>query len=308
MDELWERSVPMYKISNLEVEHIFYDFNKSKVLKYEPVNIGCRNSNYIVGTNSGRYLLRICPQNDKGYKNEKAVFEALYGLVNIPKLLYITKVKENTCLVYEYIESVSMQKLLIDNKILEDEIISQVARNAATIHNLRKEDISGLNELNLPPFNTWYDLFLDNKSACERLGFDTVKRIKKLIADNGQAIQIIDSYNSFIHCDFRPANMLIDNNNKVFFVDWEFAIFGHTLADIGQFFRYNHCFNKDQKNIFEEEYNNVANIRLPKNWFDLSKLRDLVNPLQMIGTEKDMPEKFKDLKEIVLSTLKYFGY
>ncbi|WP_202708866.1 aminoglycoside phosphotransferase family protein [Sporosalibacterium faouarense] len=308
MDHLWERSIPLYKISKYDLNSIFHNFNSSTVLKFQPINIGCRNTNYIVQTNSGKYLLRICPLNDEGFKNEVAAFKALYDLVNMPKLLSITKVNENSCLIYEYIESMSMQSLLLENQILENNVISQVARSAAIIHNLNEDDISGLNELDLPPFDTWYDLFLNNDFAAKRLGADTVNRVKKLVTDHNQLILQIDLYNSFIHCDFRPANMLINKEDKVFFVDWEYAGFGHTLADIGQFFRYEHCFNKEQKRLFEKEYNSVAKIKLPRNWYDLSKLRDLVNPLQMIGSNRELPQKFRDLKGIVIDTLEYFGY
>ena len=47
---------------------------------------------------------------------------------------------------------------------------------------------------------------------------------------------------------------------------------------------------------------------MPSDWYQLSKLRDLVNPLQMLGAKENLPQKYADLKNIVLNTLAFFGY
>jgi thiamine kinase-like enzyme len=118
----------------------------------------------------------------------------------------------------------------------------------------------------------------------------------------------IDKYISFTHSDFRPANMLIDKSNSIWIVDWEFSGFGHSLGDIGQFFRYENNFNQKQIRMFQEAYNSSSNRILPSDWYELSKLRDLVNPLQMLGAKENLPQKYTDLKNIVLNTLVFFGY
>lgn len=51
-----------------------------------------------------------------------------------------------------------------------------------------------------------------------------------------------------------------------------------------------------------------SNKSLPSDWYELSKLRDLVNPLQMLGAKENLSQKYADLKDIILNTLAYFGY
>lgn len=312
MDNLWERSIPFYNIDVKEATEIFKKYDRQfEVVNLLSINVGCRNSNYKVTTNKGNFLLRICPINDLSYKKEQSICELFYEGLRIPKLFFICEnsIIQRTCLIYEYIDGTSMQEIIIQNGKIQDDILAQVAESAAYIHN--HDDVSHWKFQTLedyPPFSTWYDLFLSEANVTERLGSDVVRRIKKLILDKEKDLKEIERYISFIHSDFRPSNMLVDKNDKIWIVDWEFAGFGHTLADIGQFFRYSNCFEVSQIKKFEAVYNSFFKRNLPDDWYNLSKLRDLINPLQMIGGKQELSEKYADLKKLVLDTLFMFDY
>ena len=310
MDNLWERSIPFYNLGLREMEKVFREYDKNiEILNYNPINVGCRNSNYKVVSNKGCFFLRICPQNDFSYKKERIISEVFNEQVKTPKLLYTSEnnITERTCLIYEYIDGNSLQEIQLQRSGIEDDIIIQVAKNAAIIHN---HEILFDFEFNVdyPPFLTWYDLFLDKKVVAERLGKDIKKRVKAMLKSKKRDLLEIDTYISFIHSDFRPANMLIDKSHNVWIVDWEFSGSGHRLADIGQFFRYADCFEHRQIKIFEEVYNCYSNRNLPSDWYELSRLRDLVNPLQMLGAKENLPQKYVDLKKLVVETCSFFGY
>lgn len=310
MDNIWERSIPLYNIGFKEIVDVFTEYDRTfKILNYTPIRVGCRNSNYKVYTNKGYFLLRVCPINDISYKKEKIINELFYGRLNIPKLFFVSEssIAQRACLIYEYIHGSSMEEVLIQRGGCKDSIIVQVAESAAYIHNYHIEK-KGDFDNDYPPFLKWYDLFLQNEIASERIGEEIKKRIRKLITEKTESLYEIDKYISFTHSDFRPANMLMDKNNSVWIVDWEFSGFGHSLGDIGQFFRYENNFNQNQIKIFQEAYNNCSEKDLPYNWYELSKLRDLVNPLQMLGARENLPRKYNDLKDIVLGTLAFFGY
>lgn len=102
--------------------------------------------------------------------------------------------------------------------------------------------------------------------------------------------------------------MLVDENNQVFFVDWESASIGHSLTDIGQFLRYRSFFKNIDIEIFEQVYNTFANRKLPDNWFELSLFIDLVNPLQILSINQETPFRNTDLINIIEGTLAYWGY
>ena len=141
-----------------------------------------------------------------------------------------------------------------------------------------------------------------------KLGENLYKRIKKLVLAKETFIEEIENFKSFIHCDFRPSNMIVDENNKVYFVDWESASWGHSLADVGQFFRYRSFFNNNNINCFEKSYNSFANNKLPDNWFDLSLFRDLINPLQLLSSNQKAPLRDADLINIINDTLTYWDH
>lgn len=119
---------------------------------------------------------------------------------------------------------------------------------------------------------------------------------------------IRNRYESFIHCDFRPANKLVDEDKQVFIVDWESACTGHSLADIGQFFRYRFFFNNTHISLFEKVYNTYAIRKLPDNWYELSLFRDLVTPLQLLSSNQEASYRNADLINIINRTLDYWEY
>lgn len=310
MDDQWERSIPLFNIGMVEAKDLFAAYDKRiEIIELTPIHTGCRNSNYKVRTNQGNYLLRICPSDDVSYRKEQAVSEIFHGRIRIPEVLHLSdhNSTQRACLIYEYIDGTSMQELINQQGRLDDQFLIQVAESASYIHNHKVEDRDEFAD-NYPPFTTWYDLFLDDDLVTARLGTDMKARVKKLIEHKQDSLQVIESYVSFIHSDFRPANMVVDTQTQVWIVDWEFAGFGHSLADLGQFFRYAHCFGRQQVHKFAEVYNYYSNRPLPDDWYELSKLRDLVNPLQMLGARGDLPQKFADLKNIVRDTLEFFEH
>lgn len=308
MDTKWERSIPIHDISLEYIMDIFKIWNENIVVRdYRAIRLGCRNSNYIVSTQKGEYLLRVS-LDKKSYQNEINVYQKVDDVVNVPRL-YHSMVYNGICvLIYEYIESTSLQKIFEDSSYDKTDAIAQVAKALAMIHNLGLNNTNGLLKLDIPPFEMWYDYFLENSNVKERLGSDIIKRVRNLIIDNKQSLTKIDEYHSLIHSDFRPANMIIDNNNIVYFVDWESACKGHILADVGQLFRYGELFCTEDIECFKTYYDKAANVKLPNDFFKLSKIRDLVNPLQMLSSNANKPCMYRDLIHVIVSTLEYFGY
>lgn len=306
MDVLWERSVPIYKMSIGSMLNIFRKFdNGIKINGYKLINVGARNSNYIVDTSLGKFFLRICPEGSEGYRNELVSYLLLKERINIPRPLYVDNIGFTKYVIYEYINGVSLQGVS-----LTEGMITKIAEALGRIHNLKEEEYSKYKIFKFPPFKLWYDLFLDNENLKMRLDDDIICRVKKLVSEKSNELEVIDSYKGYTHCDFRPSNMIIDKLGDIYYVDWEFSNYNHILGDIGQFFReFNgRAISSSILELFEEKYNGVSEVKLPKGWFDLAKLRDLVNPLQMLGDDANAPRKYEDLKKIVIETLEYFGY
>lgn len=307
LDLNWERSIPILYIKIDNIKNIFTEYDKTiNISDFSAIKLGCRNSNYIVCTNKSKFLLRITNLND--FNNEINAYKLMKGKISIPSLLFHTTIHNMNIFIYQYINGVSLQKHIVANNQCDHFLLEQVAKASAIIHNTSKEKTVGLAEWDLPPYEVWYETFLENPMVRARIGEEKHERIQRLVFDKQEFISEIDSIKSFIHCDFRPANMLVNDNRQVYFVDWESACMGHSLADIGQFFRYRQFFDNTHINLFEQVYNSFANKKLPDNWFELSLFRDLVNPLQLLSSNQEAPLRNADLVNIIEGILKYWNY
>lgn len=307
LDLKWERYIPILDIKIDELKNIFTEYDKTiNVSDYSAIQLGCKNSNYIVCTNKSKFLLRIT--NLTGFNNEIIAYELVKGKINIPNLLFHTTKHNMNIFIYQYINGVPLQKHIIENNQCDYSLLEQVAKASAIIHNTPKEKTVGLAKLDVLPYEVWYESFLDNAMVRARIGEEIRERIQRLVFDKQKFISEIDSFKSFIHCDFRAANMLVNEYEQVFIVDWEGAWWGHSVADIGQFFRFCSFFNDTHINLFEQVYNSFAEKKLPDNWFELSLFRDLVNPLQLLSSNQEAPLRNADLVNIIEGILTYWDY
>lgn len=298
MEQNWERSAELIRPHKNEIEHLFAGFDSAlQVSGFRPVLKGCRSSNYIVETSGGKFFLRFSP--DAGHsRNEKSAFDLLGKKINMPELLYYSSKNGRTVLIYEYIESESLDSLIKKNGTIPAEIIRQAARTAALIHN--ETPPAGLFfQENIPPFFTWYDYFLSLPAVRERLGAQLIERIQAYIKKQPENLKKTEADKTLIHCDFKTANMLAAPDGRLYVVDWEYTGPGHRVSDIGQFFRYKNCFPPDAHRIFENEYNSCSDTGLAANWYALSRLRDLANLLEMIGRHENAPVKFNGITETI---------
>lgn len=316
MDCKLERIIPFYKIDKKIVNHLFYIFDRNLVVEsITPLLEGCRNTNYVVHIKNSAsvFLLRIFPINDESWKKEKKLLNLLKNEISVQKLYFLSQdesIELRTFAIYEFAQGITLQSAIKSGYILDENLIKDIGKTLASIHNHAYTKVGFLDDALevksfLPPLETWYEMFL-GENARDRLGAETVKNIENLILSKQENLEQMDKQVSLVHGDFGPTNILVHNGKLSCILDWEFAMAGHPISDIGQFFREEQCLNKNLIVAFEKSYSEVSKTKLSKNWYKLGKLRDLVNLIQMINGENDLPEKHKNFKKLIISTLQNY--
>jgi aminoglycoside phosphotransferase (APT) family kinase protein len=312
MEYNWERTFPFMELSKDKIIELFEGvLEEENIVNIIPISEGCRTTNYIIETNEykHKYILKIFFSKEQNYKREIKLLNKLKTdkKILVPQIYKMSKdkfIQGREYAIYQFIEGKTLGQAINEGYKLEDMFIRDVARSLAKIHSY-KFQITGFLDENLNIKEELPPLTLGDKCR-ERLGKDTVERIRQIVEKNKSILMELDKDVRLVHGDFQGTNILIKDNKLAGILDWEFVMAGHPLADIGQFFRYEEYFDEKSIQVFEDEYNKNSTHTLMNEWYRISKLRDLVSLIQLLDMKKDMPNKFSHIKNIIISNLNKF--
>ena len=127
LDLKWERYIPILDVSIDELKHIFAKFdNAIDIIKFNPIQLGCKNSNFIVSTNKGMYVLRIV--NNTVLNNEFAAYDLVCNIINVPHLLFQRISHNKKIFIYQYIKGISLQKNIKKNIQFENYLLNKLEK------------------------------------------------------------------------------------------------------------------------------------------------------------------------------------
>lgn len=308
MDSKWERVIPYIELNVQTAEKMMSAINPGeKIQKISLIKKGLRNSNYRIEYENKKFLLRVYGVNDDWWKKEKVIYNHVSEKVRVPKLYYLGEefsIINKPYAIFEYVDGPTLDEYL-QNENYDKNVISEIGQNLALVHETPYNEVGFFEDslvvtTKLPPLREWFDMFLSG-NAERKLGTELSDRIRKYIENNENNIKRIEERIAFVHNDFRPINIII-NNNKPYFIDWEGSMAGHVFGDIGQFLRIKEQITEKTEKLFIDSYNNTTKNKLPEDYKELAKIRDLVNPLQMLGSKHDLHNKDRDLINIIRTT------
>lgn len=316
MEYDWERTFPFLEVDNSIVSKLFEGIlSENNIVSVTPINQGCRTTNYIIESDRSKYILKIFFSMEQNYMREIRLLTILKdnNILPVPKIYKASKhelIGNRQYAIYEYIDGETVGIAINDGYELDESFVRSVARALAKIHSYKFSKVGFLGEkLNiskeLPPLICWYENSMGNMARM-RLGKSIIDKINKIVEKNKQVLNELDKDIRLVHGDFQVTNILVKDGNLSGILDWEFAMAGHPIADIGQFFRYEEYFNNKLIQSFQEEYNKNSDYKLGNNWYKIGKLRDLINLIQLIDTKDDMPNKHNHIKTMVMDTIRGF--
>ncbi|MBV8274308.1 MAG: phosphotransferase, partial [Verrucomicrobia bacterium] len=107
-------------------------------------------------------------------------------------------------------------------------------------------------------------------------------------------------------CDYNLKNILIRKVGSVWKVagvlDWEFAIAGSPLVDIGNFLRFEDELPSGFSGSFIKGYLSNS-IGLPGNWRKVARLLDLASMVNFLDNAEETPKSFRTAVSVIANTV-----
>lgn len=311
----WERTLPLVKINNDLIINLFKGVVKAEdIVHIDLLDEGCRTTNYMISTKSeNKYLLKIFYENDKSYKKDISLFNMIKNNIPVQDILKIDRdmrINNKEYIIYRYIDGNTISQWLKQGKKLTKELLISVASILGQIHNIKFETRGYLDEkLNVTnevePIANLFDKHI-NDNVKLRLGNENINKIKSIIYKYEEELSYIEKDSRLIHGDFQGTNIIINNETVSGIIDWEFCMSGSPLMDMGQFFRYEEYFDNELIIAFENEYKKVCDYKLMDNWYNISKIIDLLSLIQLMNRDEDMPNKYNKIIQIIEVVIEKF--
>ena len=210
-------------------------FWKNKI-KIKPIKGGLTNQNFLVQENSKKFFVRLgddIPEHNVSRSKELIASNAAAEIGLSPAVIYNTK----GVLILEYIEGAMLSNDSIVDKL--ESIISLIKK----IHSEMSKKLYG-HSVNFGAFDAikrYAKLLKNHKNSYTQLLPSLLFQADKLEI-NTSPYDIVFCHNDLIFTNF------LDDEDRLWIVDWEYSGFNNPLFDLGDFA--SHCNFSENKEIF----------------------------------------------------------
>jgi len=220
---------------------IFQTHFQESVLSVNEIKAGAMTFKYEVSLPKQKYIIKIYPPSRAfvASKEFNVLNKAAAYPIKIPRVCFINKIQEGSCLIYEKIPGRALNFNALGSKDKE-RIAMQVAENFTGLRQVQFEGYGSLTE-DEPQFDTWR-AFLEHNI---KRGIDNLRKADVL--DNARVTLI---HNYLQHCietlansrdgivwsDMSQENIIIRNNELAGFIDFEGCFYGDQLLSLGYLF------------------------------------------------------------------------
>ena len=255
------------KLDKEKIDSILSNYNLGDMKKFEGIKEGIENTNYLIETNKGKYILTIYEKRVN--KNDLPFFSQL--MLGLSKKNFISP-KPISNKNSKYISDFGNKKLMIvsylegkSKKNLSPSDCKIVGRESAKMHEITKNfNFKRENSLSV---KSWRKIFDQVKDKCGKIHADLPKLIE------GNLIDVEKDWpsalpNGIIHADLFSDNIFFKKNEFSGFIDFYFSCNDFYALEIAICFnalcfegvKENLSFNVTKAKKFMEGYNEVRKI------------------------------------------------
>jgi fructokinase len=315
-----------HTITNQTIQKILAQaFPQEKISNTELLVGGLINSNIKVEFESGRepVVLRVYRDGSEVCRKEVALIELIQSQVPVSRIVYAAANTE-VCTelpafaIFAFVPGITFQQLKRSGSL---EAIQQAACSVgATLAAIGRFQFpkSGRLQPNgslevgesfiegVDPIPRLLDTFLQSPICQSRAGTRLVKHLHEFAWSWSSRIPDLDSEPSLVHCDFGNRNILVREQNGRWVVaavlDWEFAMSGSPLLDVGHFLRYEKFDDPLREPHFSQAFLEHGG-NLPQNWREIVRVIDLTALVECL-THDELPSDVEsELLALIRATL-----
>lgn len=291
-------------------QKLFAEYDpRARVAGLQLVPEGMSTSNYIIDIqdNSRKFLLKIYPEGGGNSALEVSSYRYARQYVNVPDIYLFdqsSRVIDRTYIIMDYINGMTLREYVVHHQRFAEKIAYDIGSKLVLLHQREYQTMALLDE-NLDiqkvllPVTTLHEYCL-NDIAGTRISSETKHDVLEFISGNRDMLKKLALHFVFSHGDFNPSNILIDYQDNVWFIDFEYSLAAPVYYDIGKFFRgrveLDRYIGKSVYDHFSSGYNAIAKQPLPEDWIKLEKLMDIAGMLELINKEK-LPEGWQEAIE-----------
>lgn len=292
-----------------------------RVLEVQPLTDGLRNANFKLRLNSTPewIVLRIYEQDASLCQKEIDLVRLVSGSVPVAEVIHAEPLGLDDIppfMLMRYIEGITFLAL---KRSGDADAIAQAAHSAG-------ETLAAIGRITFPKAGwlgpgpavavplmegadampRFVDLCLASADLQERMPGELRDRTHVLMWSYAPQLGLLDNQTCLVHGDFSRRNLLVERLGgrwKVTAVlDWEFAVSGSPLGDMGNFLRYERTSQPLAEPHFSSGYLHAGGM-LPDDWRRLTRIVDLVATCEML-TRDQLPDAVTtELLEIVRATV-----
>ena len=131
----------------------------------------------------------------------------------VPKLISTTNKDGKWMIEYEYIEGKTLECLMVENKDKFDEYLENFINLQIRVHNT---EVLMLNKL-----KDKLNYKIEQTNLLATLRYEIRSRIEAM-----------PKHNKLCHGDYNPSNIIVNDNNEYYIIDWAHAATGNASADV----------------------------------------------------------------------------
>jgi len=297
-----ERRSPLVDLNRQQLEDALRSFvPNANLVAHSVAKAGRSNTNYVLETSEGEFVLRVHARDDALGSKERALHEHCRRLVPLATLIGTSSGSASVAHAHSLLEFVAGDTLESVMLAGPSERLETAACNLGhalaqllscqfdRLGDLTADARDGSLVVRAWPFDDFEQQVLFESPAAARLG-PLRDEVWALLTRGRRRYQHAVRPH-LVHGDFNPSNLLVAEDGEISAIlDWEFAHSGHVWADIGNLLRYRGVPLPSSFTARLLEGMTDGGFKPSKDWHALSLLADLSSALEFLSSADDKPQ------------------